>query len=72
MKMFVLYDGRARAGVIVDDITIFDTAESVAEIVKLQKDFPCLHPKDTLWYEYDVIDNCLKNGKARYDLDEKR
>lgn len=69
-KLFVLYDGRARSGS-VEDATVMDTAESVKEIREMQRDFPCLHPRDSVWYECDDDGKTLTNRKMRTDLDEK-
>jgi len=65
MKMFLLYDVRARTTGDTDKAEVMDTAESEDEAREAGK----LHPADSLWYEYECMGNELVGGTPRFDLD---
>ena len=64
MKMFVLFDGRAKAGD-TDETTVFITARSETEA---RKDGLEYKGYDCVWYEFEVEGNILVNPIMRMDL----
>jgi len=66
-KMFLLYDGRARAGD-TDDASVLDTAHSEVEIKAWRKSHKEMYGDDVVWAEYDDDKGTLINEKIRYDL----
>ena len=65
MKLFVLYDSRAKDGD-TDNSLVYITADSEYEANTEGKD-PSW--QDGLWYEYDCIDGKLINPCPRWDLE---
>jgi hypothetical protein len=63
-KIYVLYDARAKGGD-TDKASIYVTASSEAEAREDGQDEAW---QDGIWYEYDIINEELINGVARWDL----
>jgi hypothetical protein len=63
-KLFVLYDGRAKLSD-PDNASIYTTVYTERD-AKYDGQEPSW--QDGIWYEYDIIDGCLENGRARWDL----
>ena len=61
MKMFVLYDGRAKSGNL-DRASILDTTHSEEEARNT------VGFGDAVWYEFDMVGDNLLNPKIRLDL----
>lgn len=66
MKMFLLYDARARTTGDTDQATVLDTADSEEEA----REAGTLHEADALWYEYECVGTELAGGTPRFDLDQ--
>lgn len=61
-KIYILLDGRAHFDEERAEVLI--CADSEKEARSYNEDFP----EDSLWFEYDLVNNKAINGIARYDL----
>lgn len=64
MKMFILYDGRAKDGD-TERAAVLITAESEQEAQRWSHDFKNF---DAVWFEYDMVDGVAENQRQRDDI----
>lgn len=64
-KWYVLYDGRALAGIDTNDCSVLCTADSEQEAKEDSKTFRNV---SAVWYEYDVVDGEYVNKRQRPDI----